>query len=99
MKQTIEIDVPDGMEIFNVHESDVNVTEKIPQYHSKIINITFKKKEPEFIEVLEYLAMCGKDLTVGVTIIGCPKHSQPEEIEKYGNFVRWIDKEPRKVEI
>lgn len=94
-KQTIEIDVPEGYEQIPVYCPPATAISE----DEIAVTVYFKKKEPEFIEVREYFAMCGKALTVGVTIIGCPKHSQPEEIEKYGNFVRWIDKEPRKVEI
>lgn len=98
MKQQIEIDVPDEYDIHTIDESDLQ-NRLLTGEPCMTVSILLKKKEPEFIEVRNYLAMCGKNLTVGATVIGCPKHSQPEEIEKYGNFVRWIDKEPRRVEI
>lgn len=48
MKQTIEIDVPDGYEL-NVFYHQFCVEEL------GVIEYRFKKKEPEFIEVRDYL--------------------------------------------
>ena len=52
-KQTIEIDVPEGYEIDLISKPALNPGKEIPHFD---ITVYLKEKEPEFIEVREYLA-------------------------------------------
>lgn len=89
-KQMIEIDVPEGMEIDTVHEV-------LPSRFSCDYTVQFKKKEPKYIEVREYLITTHDGVTVhhsaqkGISNI--------KLIEESTNFMRWIDKDWRNVKI
>lgn len=88
-KQTIEIDVPEGRKI-RVSQTD---------YVDFIqVNIYLEKKEPELIEVRDYLFMSklGHGVMAGVAQRNM---ESLEEIETDMDFIKWIDKDWRKVEI
>lgn len=92
MKQKIEIDVPDGFEV-----TDTSCWMANMQTNTLILALPIKKKEPEYIEVREYLITTHGGVTVhhsaqkGISSI--------KLIEESTNFTRWIDKDWRKVEI
>ena len=90
MKQMIEIDVPEGREVDYV----------IPLYSyglTQDVRIFLKKKEPEYIEVREYLITTHDGVTVHHS--AQKGTSNIKLIEESTNFMRWIDKDWRKVEI
>ena len=91
MKQTIEIDVPDGYDPVITPFSDT-------YGNPATVLINFKKKEPEFIDVREYIAkaQCGEFY---MDVLNKIQKLTPEEIESCESFVRWIDQTWRKVEI
>lgn len=85
-KQTIEIDVPEGYEIGEI--------QRIGDTHSLIY---FKKKEPEYIEVREFLARAYDGVVVHYS--AQKGISNTKSIEESTSFIRWIDQDWRKVEI
>lgn len=87
MKQMIEIDVPEGYEFAEA--------QRIGDRHSLI---HFKKKEPEFIEVRDYLSKCHDGTLIKMTL-NSYEFDIAKGIESQSTFIRWIDNEPRKVEI
>lgn len=86
-KQTIEIDVPEGYEIGEI--------QRIGDTHSLIY---FKKKEPKYIEVREYLFIYGD----GHILIGTVQKDLGDDAatrESSPHFIRWIDNDWRKIYI
>lgn len=80
MKQQIEIDVPDGWEIDEV----------LPHKNIEaagFFQVYLKKKDPEFIEVRDYLIDQH-----GEQIIMCHMkgHREVHETEKLTNFIKWL---------
>lgn len=87
MKQTIEIDVLEGYKIG-----------EIQKLANPGVIIYFEKKEPEFIEVREFLfrSRQGSCVMVGVAQKG---FESIEDREADKSFIKWIDQDWRKVEI
>lgn len=96
-KQTIEIEVPEGEEVdlvLNFSSGDY------PALKSHAL-ITFKKKEPEFIEVREYL-MHRSNGKIALGVVNNEPGSlfdDPDQVQTHESFIKWIDKDWRKVEI
>lgn len=89
-KQTIEIDVPEGCEVDYL----------IPLWsyrETQDVRLFFKKKEPEYIEVREYLFTNWDGIARHNS--AQKGHSDLLAIEHSTDFIRWIDKDWRKVEI
>lgn len=93
MKQTIEIDVPDGYEVgSSIYLCTYRDTQDI--------RIFLKKKEPEYIEVRQCLYRSGFDETLIDTIYRNKGHVECDMLKRYGvNFIKWLDQDWRKVEI
>ena len=90
-KQQIEIDVPEGYEVERVGT--------LSCYDDKKYKcVYFKPKQPEFIEVREYLVktVCNRFILESVT-----KNltRSPEQAELSPGFLKWLDHDWRKVEI
>lgn len=92
MKQQIEIDVPDGYEV-----KLIEVRPFVTGGHGCNLTVAFLKKQPEFIEVREYL-MCTVDGRViwGRVVKGV---LTPENVEGWSHFIKWLDPDWRKVEV
>lgn len=89
-KQTIEIDVPDGWEFDSTHTT---IFDNEPD-----VLVFLKKKEPEFIEVREYLYRG----VLGQVICSSIQKNLDQEIATIGsspNFIKWIDQDWRKIYI
>ena len=93
-KQTIEIDVPEGYEIDFIAKSASPQGKEIPYLD---ITVYFIKKEPEFIEVREYLHR--SDIYVLHNSIQKDLHQKASDIESLPGFIRWIDEDWRKIYI
>lgn len=92
-KQTIEIDVPEGYEIDLISKSALNPGKEIPYFD---ITVYLKKKEPEFIEVREYLYRG----VLGQVICSSIQKNLDQEIATIGsspNFIKWLDEDWRKI--
>ena len=88
MKRTIEIDVPDGYEPVITTFNDI-----YGNPYTTLIN--YKKKEPAFIEVRDYLTDRYGEKNIFCHIKGsCPT----DHVEKTSTFVKWLG-DWRKVEI
>ena len=89
MKKTIEIDVPDGYEIAGKCGTY--------DYDKKTwwVTINFKKKEPKFVEVRDYLVKFGNRVELRV-ILREDYHVARVDLDSY--FIRWTS-DWRKVEI
>ena len=95
MKQTIEIDVPEGMEFVCFAEGSVLSDETgIVQHYTAL----FKRKEPEFIEVRSCIVRCEGDVLTYRSVQKGFSYT-PEHMESSLIFVKWVDKDWRKVEI
>lgn len=88
----IEIDVPDGMEPCD----PITYTDQYGEISTTLIQ--FKKKEPAFIEVREclYMSKIGNGVKMGIAQKGIDDITEYEEQD---NFLRWVDKDWRKVYI
>lgn len=98
MKQTIEIDVPDGYEI-DFADLYEGVFEDKSGAGAKRAYVQFKKKDPEYIECRSYLY---RNLATKKIVIETTQSIDEEAIkhyEKSKGFIRWVDKEPRKIYI
>lgn len=89
-KQTIEIDVPEGYEI-------VNQIINTPKCHVLPVNFILGKKDPEYIEVREFLGRAYDGVVVHYS--AQKGISNTKDIEESTSFIRWIDQDWRKVEI
>lgn len=94
-KQTIEIDVPDEYDIDNVL---LCTSLMCDDNRDQFYRVQFKKKEPEYIEVREFLSK-KRDGRLYLDSITNGHHCTPEEAEKLPGFVRWIDDDWRKIYI
>lgn len=94
-KQTIEIDVPDGYDIDNVLLCTSLMSD---DNRDQFYRVQFKNKEPEFIEVREFLRKTYDGILHADSITN-GHHCTPDEAEKLVSFIKWIDKDWRKVEI
>lgn len=89
-KQTIEIDVPDGCKIGGT--SQINYDDAIQ------VTITLEEEKPEFIEVREFFRRTYDGRLYADSITN-GHYCTPDEAEKLTSFIKWIDKDWRKVEI
>lgn len=96
MKQTIEIDVPDGYDIDNVL---LRTSLMSDDNRDQFYRVQSKKKEPEYLEVRDYLAFDYKGIPVKLTLNTDELHLAGAIESDDRVFIRWIDKEPRRVEI
>ena len=62
------------------------------------IRIFLMKKEPEYIEVRDYLALDFRGKPIKMTL-NADDFEWSERLESDSDFIRWIDKDPSKVEI
>ena len=95
MKQTIEIDVPEGHEIESVKLCPEAFGDKSGLNRLAIVKI--KKKEPEYIEVREYIFKNDNVAMLG--ILNKSAIHTTGDIEEMEGFVSWRDQDWRKVEI
>lgn len=94
MKRTIEIDVPDGCEA----SLPMVCNDDYSNPSSIIILLKKKEPEPEFIEVRDWIGVDYNGVHVKLTLNAREFHLA-SRIESDKKFIRWIDKEPRKVQI
>lgn len=87
-KQTIEIDVPEGMDI-----SEIGFTS------TPAVVIHFKKKEPEFIEIRTYLYKNSTGIVPASICASDGRYRTPSKIESEPDFHSWVDLNWRKVKI
>ena len=92
-KQMIEIDVPEGYEVGGKCEYYDSCTKK------QWITLYLIKKKPEFIEVRDYLAFDYRGVPIKLTLNTDELHLAGAIESDDRAFIRWIDKEPRRVEI
>lgn len=107
MKQMIEIDVPDGCEVKEIRIVDPTICEFDSRHCNYkpclsfgrfIAEVFVVKKEPEFIEVREYFTRDLRGKPIKITL-NAKDFDRANCIESDSDFIRWIDKDPRKVEI
>lgn len=91
-KRMIEIDVPDGMEPCD----PITYTDQYGEISTTLIQL--KKKEPAFIEVREclYMSKTSNGVKMDIAQKGIDDITAYEERD---NFIRWVDKDWRKVYI
>lgn len=94
-KQTIEIDVPDGHDIDNVLLCTSLMGD---DNRDQFYRVQFKKKEPEYLEVREYLHS-GSNGYVLHNSIQKNLHQKASDIESLPGFIRWVDDDWRKIYI
>lgn len=95
-KQTIEIDVPKGYELVQVN-NQYRIIDPVTGEETLELVLAIRKKEPEFIEVREYLHRSG--LYVLHNSIQKDLHQKASAIESLPGFIRWIDDDWRKIYI
>lgn len=88
-EQMIKIDVPEGCKI---SVSQTNYADFIQ------VNIYLEEKEPQYIEVREYLMKDGGGRIYHNSTTR-DWGNAPADVERSKFFVRWLDQDWRKVEI
>lgn len=96
-KQTIEIDVPKGYELVGVNNQYCYI-DPVTDEETLELLIAIRKKEPEFIEVREYLHK-GSDGYILHNSIQKNLHQKAADIEALSHFIKWLDEDWRKIYI
>ena len=96
-KQTIEIDVPEGYELVQVNNQYHDIDPITSEEKLKRL-LAIKKKEPEYLEVREYLHS-GSNGYVLHNSIQKNLHQKASDIESLPGFIRWVDDDWRKIYI
>lgn len=96
-KQTIEIDVPEGYELVQVN-NQYRDTDPVTGEETLELILAIRKKEPEFIEVREYL-FTGWAGNILLETIQKDLGDNAATIESSPHFIRWIDNDWRKIYI
>lgn len=96
-KQTIEIDVPEGYELVQVNNQYYDIDPMTGEETLELL-IAIREKEPEFIEVREYLHK-GSNGYILHNSIQKNLHQKAADIEALPHFIKWIDQDWRKIYI
>lgn len=97
IKQTIEIDVPEGYELVQVNSQYYDI-DPMPGEETLELLIAIREKEPKYIDVREYLFTGG----AGNILLGTVQKDlkgNAATIESSPHFIRWIDNDWRKIYI
>ena len=91
-KKLIEIDEPEGYEVESIGMLNCYDDKKYKCVY-------FKPKQPEFIEVREYLLRCPFTHRIVPAILKKDDSAIIAELESLSSFYKWIDPDWRRVEI
>lgn len=96
-KQTIEIDVPEGYELVQVN-NQYRSNDPVTGEETLELILAIRKKEPEFIEVREYLHKGRQGYVLHNSI---QRNFGPDaaSIESMPHFITWLDDDWRKIYI